>query len=79
MKWLISIVGLKRILLAIAVLVAIGAGYWTIQFIQDTGKDEIRMEQLENEVDTRERIDRAIERSPSDRDGALGVLRDFLQ
>ena len=70
---------MKVYLLGIALLAATTGGYFLIQYIQDTGRQEVKVENLEQTIQTRSRIDAAIRNAPVDRDGSVGVLTDFLQ
>ena len=69
--------GYRKLILVGLVLGALGLGYLTIQWLQDTGKQELKLELLEQDLNTRERIDNAVRNSPTGRDDALGVLREF--
>lgn len=70
--------GFRMWLLVVAVLVATGIGYITIQQLQDSGRLELLNEQLQEQLELRDRIDEADRTSPRDADGADSVLRDFL-
>jgi hypothetical protein len=72
------VVGSRQIILVVSVLVAIGIGFLMIQRIQDSGKQELQIEQLERQIEARERIDEAIISSPTNSDSARGVLQDFI-
>lgn len=72
------IVGFQKIALVAGVLGVLGVGYLTIQWLQDTGKQELKIEVLEESLQTRERIDDAVRNSPTGRDNAIGVLNDFI-
>jgi hypothetical protein len=65
-------------ILAGLVLGAIGLGYLTIQWLQDTGKQELQIEQLENQIDLRRQIDEADRTSPRNATDADSLLREFL-
>ena len=71
-------VGLRQMILAGLVLGAIGLGYLTIQWLQDTGKQELQIEQLENQIDLRRQIDEADRTSPRNATDADSLLREFL-
>lgn len=70
--------GFNPIALVASVLVVTGLGYGVIHYIQNTGELRQQIEVLERELEKRERIDEAVRTAPTDRDDALGVLRDFL-
>lgn len=70
--------GYRTIILAGLVLGAIGIGYLTIQRIQDTGRQELQIEQLQDQIDLRKRIDDAVRTSPTSVDAADRVLNEFL-
>ena len=70
--------GYRNIVLAVIVLAVIGIGYTTIRWLQDTGKQELKIEQLEESLETRRRIDEAVRTAPSDVDDADSLLREFL-
>lgn len=65
-------------LIGAALLVITTGGYFLIQRIQDTGKQELKIEQLQEQIQTRERIDNAVRNSPSTSDGAVELLNDFI-
>jgi hypothetical protein len=69
------IVGYKIAAGAASVLVAIGLVFWLIHFIQDTGKTELKLESLQEQLEVRSQIDEAIRTAPSDVDAALELLR----
>lgn len=70
--------GLRPILLVVCALAVIGIGYTMIQRIQNTGRQELQVEQLTEGLNVRSRIDEAVRNAPSGREPSLGVLRDFL-
>ena len=74
---LLTFVGLRRALLAVAVLVAMWGGYKTIQYVQNTGRGELLLEQLQEQINLREEIDEADRTSPRDSDAADSLLREF--
>lgn len=53
-------------------------GYFLIQRLQDIGRQDLQIERLEQDLQKRGRIDDAIRNTPTGRDGAVGVLNDFL-
>ena len=57
------------------VLVAILLGWWLIHFIQDTGKTELKLENLQEQIEVRRQIDDAIRTAPRDVESALELLR----
>ena len=75
---LLKLIPLKAYLIAAALLVATTVGYLMIQHIKTIGQQELQIEQLQNGLETRKKIDAAIRNAPSDRDGSLRVLDDFL-
>jgi hypothetical protein len=75
---LITRVGLKRLIPA-GIVLAVGVIFWAlIQYGENTQAREQEVQQLQNQVETRNQIDEAIRRTPTDPDGARGVLSDFL-
>jgi hypothetical protein len=74
---LLTFVGLRKMLLAVAVLVAMWGGYKAIQYIQDTGRGELLLEQLQEQINLRREIDEADRTSPRDADAADSLLREF--
>ena len=66
-------------LIGTVLLVVTIGGYFLTQRLQDIGRQELQIEQLEQGIETRKRIDDAIRNTPSDRDGSVGVLDDFLR
>jgi hypothetical protein len=74
---LLTFVGLRRVLLAVAVLVAMWGGYKAIQYIQDTGRGELLLEQLQEQINLRREIDEADRTSPRTSDDADRLLREF--
>lgn len=72
-------VGLRIMLLVAGVSVAMGLGWLVIQQIQNTGRQEIQIEQLEEGLEIRRRIDESQRNAPTNVDGANSVLLDFLQ
>lgn len=53
-------------------LLSIGA----ILYIQSAERDKINVEKLQQEIETRDRVDEAIKRSPNSLDGISEFLRD---
>lgn len=70
--------GFRMWTLAVVVLVVIGIGYITIQRLQDSGRLDLLNEQLQEQLELRERIDEADRTSPRNVDDADRLLRDFL-
>lgn len=69
-----------RAYIAIAALsTLIIGGYWMIQQLKDIGRQEVQIENLQENLETREKIDEAVRNTPTDRNGSLGVLTDFLR
>lgn len=48
---------------------------WMIHFIQDTGRTELRLETLQEQIEVRRQIDDAISTAPRDVESALELLR----
>jgi len=69
---------LKVYLTGTVLLVATIGGYFVTQHIKTIGQQELQIEKLQQDLDRRKRIDAAIRNAPSDRDGSLRVLDDFL-
>ena len=74
----LKLIPLKVYLTAAALLVVTIGGYLMTQHIKTIGQQELQIEQLQNGLETRKRIDAAIRNAPSDRNGSLRVLDDFL-
>lgn len=69
-----------RVYIAIAALSAIIiGGYLMIQQLKGIGRQEVQIENLQESLETREKIDEAVRNTPTDRNGSLGVLTDFLR
>ena len=47
-----------------------------IHYIRDSGRNEVRLENLNQQVETRTRIDESIRTAPRDVDAALRLLRE---
>ena len=69
----------KVYLIGAALLIAIVGGYWMTQQLKTIGKQEEQIEGLQEDQEIRRKVDAAIRNAPSDRDGSIGVLDDFLQ
>jgi len=65
-------------LIGIALLGLTTGGYFLTQRLQDIGRQELQIEELEQDLETRRRIDDAVRNTPSDTDGSIGVLNEFL-
>jgi hypothetical protein len=74
----LKLIPLKAYLIGTALLVVTTAGYFAIQHIKTIGKQELQIEKLQEDLQIRRRVDAAIRTAPSDRDGSLRVLDDFL-
>ena len=74
----LRIIPLKVYLIAAVLLVVTIGGYLMTQHIKTIGQQELQIEQLQNGLETRKKIDAAIRNAPSDRNGSLRVLDDFL-
>lgn len=74
----LKLIPLKVYLTAAALLVVTIGGYLMTQHIKTIGQQELQIKQLQDSLQTRKRIDAAIRNAPSDRDGSLRVLDDFL-
>lgn len=70
--------GYRTPILVAVVLAVIGVGFTTIQWLRDTGKQELQIEQLQEQLDIRKRIDEADRTSPRNVDDADRLLREFL-
>ena len=75
---LLKLIPLKAFMIGTLLLVATTGGYLMIQYIKTIGKQEQQIEKLEKDLQTRKRIDAAIRNAPSDLDGSVRVLDDFL-
>lgn len=75
----LKLIPLKVYLTGIVLLVATIGGYFVTQHIKTIGQQELQIEKLQEDLQTRKRVDAAIRNAPSDRDGSLRVLDDFLR
>lgn len=75
---ILKLVPLKAYLIGIVLLVSTITGYFVIQRIKTIGKQELQIEKLQEDLQIRKKVDAAIRTAPSDRDGSLRVLNDFL-
>ena len=69
-KWTIPVV----LVLVVGLIV-----FGLIQYGGNIESERNQVERLEQEVETRERIDEAIRNTPTDTDGARRLLNEFLQ
>jgi hypothetical protein len=74
----LKLIPMKVYVIGTALLVATTVGYFAIQHIKTIGKQELQIEKLQEDLQIRRRVDAAIRNAPSDRDGSLRVLDDFL-
>ena len=73
-----KLIPMKVYLTGTVLLVATIGGYFVTQHIKTIGQQELQIEKLQQDLDRRKRIDAAIRNAPSDRDGSIRVLDDFL-
>jgi hypothetical protein len=78
MMFILKLIPMKVYLTGIVLLVATIGGYFVTQHIKTIGQQELQIEKLQQDLDRRKRIDAAIRNAPSDRDGSIRVLDDFL-
>ena len=78
MMLFLKLIPMKVYLIGTALLVATIGGYLMIQHIKTIGQQELQIEKLQESLQIRKRVDAAIRNAPSDRDGSLQVLDDFL-
>jgi hypothetical protein len=78
MMFMLKLIPMKVYLTGIVLLVATIGGYFVTQHIKTIGQQELQIEKLQQDLDRRKRIDAAIRNAPSDRDGSIRVLDDFL-
>lgn len=70
---------MTRIYVIVAiVLVLSGVGFFVTRSLVDTGRKEVQIETLTEQIQIRREIDEAVRDTPPGRDGAIGVLRDFI-
>ena len=74
----LKLIPLKAYLIGTVLLVATIGGYFVIQRIKTIGQQELQIEKLEEDLQIRKKVDAAIRNAPSDRDGSIRVLDDFL-
>jgi hypothetical protein len=79
MMFILKLIPMKVYLTGIVLLVATIGGYFVTQHIKTIGQQELQIEKLQQDLDRRKRIDAAIRNAPSDRDGSIRVLNDFLR
>ena len=75
---ILRLIPLKAYLIGTALLVATTVGYLMTQHIKTIGQQELKIEQLEQNLQTRKKIDAAIRNAPTTRDESVRVLNDFL-
>jgi len=74
MAWLMSIVGRPKVILSVVVVLAVGlTSYGMIQYGENKEKTRVVIEQQQNYINTRKRIDDATSH-PSDADTARSRL-----
>lgn len=73
-QWMLLKAGSRQIVYAVLVFGAIIAGWTLIQRIQDSGRADLKIEQLETNIQVREAIDEGIRTAPRDVDSALRLL-----
>lgn len=72
--WILSKLGLKQIAIAVTVFGVIVGSFLLIRYIQNSGQANLKIEQLEQSIQTRGSIDEAIRNSPSSVDDAIRLL-----
>lgn len=65
----------KMVVAVATALVATLLGWWLIHYIQDTGKTELKLENLQEQIEVRREIDAAIRTAPRDVESSLELLR----
>lgn len=78
MGLLLSLIPKKAYLIGIVLLVATTGGYLMTQYLKTIGKQEEQIKNLQEDQEIRRKVDAAIRNAPSDRDGSIGVLDEFL-
>ena len=78
MGLLLSLIPKKAYLIGIVLLVATTGGYLMTQYLKTIGKQEEQIKNLQEDQEIRRKVDAAIRNAPSDRDGSVRVLNDFL-
>lgn len=63
--------------LAILLLLTLG-GYYLTQELRNSGKTELQIETLREQIETRERIDDAIRNSPTTSGDSRSLLTNFI-
>jgi hypothetical protein len=76
---ILKMIPLKVYLIGAALLIVTIGGYFVTQRIKTIGQQELQIEKLEEDLQIRKRVDAAIRNAPSDRDGSIRVLDDFLR
>jgi hypothetical protein len=74
----LKLIPLKAYLTAAVFLVATTVGYLMTRHIKTIGQQELKIEQLEQNLQTRKKIDAAVRNAPTTRDESIRVLDDFL-
>lgn len=65
----------QRLMLLVGGVLLVGTIAWLlIHFIQDTGKTQEKLENLQDQLEVREQIDEAIGDAPTDVDAAIQLL-----
>jgi hypothetical protein len=75
---ILKMIPLKVYLIGAALLVTTIGGYFVTQRIKTIGQQELQIEKLQEDLQIRKKVDAAIRNAPSDRDGSIRVLDDFL-
>jgi hypothetical protein len=69
------IVGYRVVTAVVGALAAGMTVFFLIRFIQDTGRTEQRLENLQDQIELREQIDNAISNTPTSVDSAIELLQ----
>lgn len=65
-------------LILLGALAVTGGGYFLIQQLRDSGKQEVQIEALQTQIELRRQIDEAIRDAPTGRDDSLRLLEQYL-
>ena len=66
---------LRLLMLAGGLVTALGLGIYVLQYIRSSERNTIKVEQLRDQIEIRERIDEAISNSPSNVSAAIELLQ----
>lgn len=66
---------LRLLMLAGGLVTVLGLGIYVLQYIRSSERNTVKVEQLRDQIEIRERIDEAISNSPSNVSAAIELLQ----